>query len=1637
MRLDPLEPRVLLSADPLTIIANDLDNDGTVDTDATGELTVRIFEEDDGTNWVQKAEIAWAGGAKQDFAIGGKDGFEIQTGMADDDVSVIFDTSFANAGGDFGVEIDTGAGDDTLTITRFDTGFSGDITLVAETITIDDTAAGGDGVIGSAGDRVGDVTLTASSDATVADDGTNQTAAAAAAININADIYASGAITGLAEAAVGETAAPLDLKGLIEGATTLEQGVTIDVQAHLSVADNVTLDGGTVSLDAETRTDVSIAPELAVLKKLTTDITTKATVTVGDGATLTANGTGSALSVGAMTDTDVTVDLKAGAGFLSGNVSELLSGASEDTLSDYSALLSTINLDRVTSVDIGAAGGTTTQMNAANGVARVTSLAGGDILNTVTSNLFGLATTAFTKDANAITMSDTTLTAGTAAITARSDTLVATGAKIATNTLGAGGVTVDITGSDLTTTGASQDLLDADGKAVRDSTGRVLSAALSVRAVDASTFSALASSVDIDANDKVHVKKLDLEYASAINRVHRDVSVTLTGTDLTAENDGDIVVQAASDAQILVEARKLQSEDRAPLGGVNSQPAYEIGGTLAVNEITGEVATRMTGGKVTGADVSLDARNDLVVDAVTEAGAGISGTEGASFGLSVAFNMLGYDVGEDSDNFGEMFGNWLLAGVDTILGEDFGGLNESPLATEALATGVIIVATGHLSVAARGGMILNSTVSNTTRVNANSAFRDTSGASAGFILSNNKVATSTKAQILGDDANNYPAGDEISAGTLSVIAHDDQQIGANTLITSSASASTQLGLGALDDAIGDYAPADYRVGPDENGDLALFEDGSRPMPWLPPELIKLSDRAVDMAFGDRVMVLPNITGAQSGTPGTVYKYMGTDGAGLELDLDALDALDFDDTTLWQPQLETEITPAGKSFTNSDTNAFGGMIVRNEVQGAAEARVADQTVTVTGDPADGAAMTVQAIQGTDFIAQGDLTIISSGGNSLTGGGTTLAAGGALVVNTVNATATADLRDSDTTVAGALEVNARNETVLDATLNSALSTGSEAAGVLVAFNTVGYAPQNLLFQTLDALIGTDIGQRTRADTTATISGGTVEAGAVAVTADNVARIEAVIDSDVSSAASAFKGAGGYAAQGVLASNMLAGAAVAEIRDGADITATAGDVAVTARDVVTLNSTTALGSSQSTSNDLFLGMVNDLARNLLDSYDYTTASGTVDLVYGDVVLVADPGGDGPDRFFKFVGDAANGFDLSTLSGVYAPDNRGGSGWQGGLPPGDLDNAAAFTDVWKEVNETTIIPPGVALAISSKLGFEGSGSKAYAVLITRNEAEGGAHAAITDATVSATDDITITARETATLTARESSQVAAKEGFGGAAATNTLLSKARAYADSATLTAGQGDTATTSDPGSVTVEAFNLAIADTLITTEMSAKADAKSVLLSFNAVGFDASNIFFQALDAVLGASYLTDANPAGAEAYLAGSDVTAAGDVSVTATSREHRGSLADGVTDVAGNTDPEIADLASAAELTALALDDAGRADADIEDIEADAATRALLREAIAALEAARGADAIAVGDAVNVETLAGGAQWYVTDSNGNVWQVLFEEGALEVYRANLLDATVGNDATVGASNDRVLVDRMVKQDQRDQARQEG
>ena len=54
-----------------------------------------------------------------------------------------------------------------------------------------------------------------------------------------------------------------------------------------------------------------------------------------------------------------------------------------------------------------------------------------------------------------------------------------------------------------------------------------------------------------------------------------------------------------------------------------------------------------------------------------------------------------------------------------------------------------------------------------------------------------------------------------------------------------------------------------------------------------------------------------------------------------------------------------------------------------------------------------------------------------------------------------------------------VDAENTSQMDAKTLSATSSGETAVGVVLAFNTIGWQAQNVLFNTLDALVGSSIG------------------------------------------------------------------------------------------------------------------------------------------------------------------------------------------------------------------------------------------------------------------------------------------------------------------------------------------------------------------------------------------------------------------------------------------------------------------------------------------------------------------------------------------------------------------------------------
>ena len=193
-----------------------------------------------------------------------------------------------------------------------------------------------------------------------------------------------------------------------------------------------------------------------------------------------------------------------------------------------------------------------------------------------------------------------------------------------------------------------------------------------------------------------------------------------------------------------------------------------------------------------------------------------------------------------------------------------------------------------------------------------------------------------------------------------------------------------------------------------------------------------------------------------GRSGSVYEYMG-ETASLDLA-----AQDYTDLGYWKPVSDTELFPQGFNITQSPSTAVGGLVVLNDVRSYARAYVENATVTA-------ASVSIAATEQAIIRAAADSTASSSGGSSFTGQGTSLAATGVVTTNRVLSKADAHLKNSDVTTAGDVTLSASNVSEIDATTESASSSGANSVSFQLAFNTIGWLPTNLLFAALDALIG----------------------------------------------------------------------------------------------------------------------------------------------------------------------------------------------------------------------------------------------------------------------------------------------------------------------------------------------------------------------------------------------------------------------------------------------------------------------------------------------------------------------------------------------------------------------------------------
>ena len=933
--------------------------------------------------------------------------------------------------------------------------------------------------------------------------------------------------------------------------------------------------------------------------------------------------------------------------------------------------------------------------------------------------------------------------------------------------------------------------------------------------------------------------------------------------------------------------------------------------------------------------------------------------------------------------------------MDVFFGTEL-GLSGEPALTQAYIESSDVNADRDVEVAAASDMLIDAVTSNAAESSAGGTDGDylygAQGMGASAVIAFNVLEGATLAYIddaatadvdLGaDGVTQTQAGRDVSVSAVDVSAILSEV----TLVASSAT-SSDGGLTQINETLGLFLDSDFVVS--GAGDPDTFGTGGT-----------ADVTSVDLGFGDRVRLTRGYeaAGDGAGAQGLIYRFMGDAASGVNLD-----ETDFTNLDLWQEVPETSTIPTGYNLTSSDSMALGATLSRNQIDVETEARILRGDVVAERD------VSVSATQDADIEAVLDTSVESSGG-SVWGTGESVAGNGVLAFNSVQNEATARVEDGSATAGRHVSVTAANDGRLAAEIHNATTSGADAVGIVVAFNTVGYRPGDIVTQALDTYYKTDIASEDPSDVTARVSGFAIHAdGSVAVTAQNAATLDATIDTRAKADAAAFFGASGFAATGVMASNRISASAVAEIveLEGAAMGVVGSrtedtpdanfldDVTVSATDAVLLKTRTDLDTTVKKTNDLGAGLINDFAQSLLDNYEYTDESGLQTLEFGDRVWVGSdvPGEENTGQLYRWMGPDGTALDL------------------GALP---ADRAYDDPDWWKAVDATNVVPGVVASSLMKALDLSAGDSEALTGLVTRNEATGGALARVENIDIVATGDVTVTATERATLSAIETSSIAAVKATGGILAMNELNSSAEAKVVDSSL-----DT-TAGTEGDITISALNLAALDAKVLTSMTATTEGAAATIALNAVGFDSSILYFQVFDALLGSDYLLEKTPASATATALNADLLASGDVLVTADSRE------------------TLFEFDSAeVEATAQALDDAGTAEGDSDDEDGDAAILGALADRFAA----EGIEFDAQG--LRVETVETGAFWFVTDAEGRAWQVKRDFGALAgdasddvltVALVNIVNARVGNEVAQEVTNSKVLVDRMLAQQKLDKSK---
>ena len=453
---------------------------------------------------------------------------------------------------------------------------------------------------------------------------------------------------------------------------------------------------------------------------------------------------------------------------------------------------------------------------------------------------------------------------------------------------------------------------------------------------------------------------------------------------------------------------------------MNGQIATNLVQTSALAEIANSTV-EATAGRV---DVSAEQAAVMSADSVSATDSGAD-----AIGITLAFNTIGWEASNLLFNLVETIVS------DPLIAEALDGENPSSATARIVASDV--TAGTDVKVDATSNELMNATVSNAV-TSAAGAIVNAGGKSIALVLANNKVSGEATAFIDNADA---AAGADIQAGgSVDVIAKDTARLLSNTSMKSESTVSNTGGADVLQETLNDLETVNWIA--TNTAQLAELDYGQK---------VRLADD-----YGDNA--------GASGTGGSVYVYLGEPAVGVDLSTTAFDNLDS-----WKLDPVSSVIPQGFNVTDSDSYGVGGIIITNDLRAETKAYISHAFVVAQdGD------ITVQSIEDALMNAVVDASVISSGGSAI-GGGDSIAVNGIIATNTLNGgarayTDTANLSAlDDTSGLGNILVDAQNTAQMTATNNAITTSGDTAVGIILAYNSVGYQATNLLFATVDALLG----------------------------------------------------------------------------------------------------------------------------------------------------------------------------------------------------------------------------------------------------------------------------------------------------------------------------------------------------------------------------------------------------------------------------------------------------------------------------------------------------------------------------------------------------------------------------------------